>query len=190
MSLSFLRVIVIASAVVVIGSVQRTRAADPAPASQPARKPPIDFRKLKEFMPAELNGIKRTKNEGEKIALGDFVLTQAQAEYSKTEPAENDPTIEVQIMDYAGATDMGAAVTAWTQMQVDRESDSGYERTTKIKDQPAFETYQNEGKNGEIQLWIGGRFYLDVKTTNLSGAEVKKLAESLPIEKLVAAAQS
>ena len=189
MTLLLIRTVVIAGAIV-LGGVQFAHAGEAPPASQPAKKPPMDFRKLKEFMPAEVNGIKRSKNEGEKVSFGEFTMSQATAEYAKAEPAENDPRIEIQIMDYAASPEMGAAITAWSQLQIDKDSDAGYERTLKIKDQPAYETYQNEGKNGQVQIWVEKRFYLNLQTTNLSGDDVKKLVESLPIDKLVAAAKS
>jgi hypothetical protein len=162
----------------------------PAPATKPAKKPPTDYRKLKELMPAELAGVKRSSNEGEKLSLGDFVITQARAEYAKAEAAETDPRVNIELFDYAGAPDMAQIVTAWQTMDVDRESDDGYERTTKVKDQPAYETYQNEGKSGQFQIWVGGRYYLNVQTTNLTPEQLKKLTESLPIDQLVALAKS
>jgi hypothetical protein len=191
--------VAVMAAMVMVGMGQFVHGADapaapaaPAqpPASQPAKKTPIDFRKLKEMMPAELGGIKRSNNEGEKMTLGDFVISHARGEFQKPEPAENDPQIYVEIFDYIGAKDMAAVMTAWQSMEVDKESDTGYERTTKVKEQPAFETYQNEGKSGQIQIWVASRFYINVQTTNLTAEQVKKLAESLPIEKLVEASKS
>ena len=141
-------------------------------------------------MPVELSGVKRSEINGEKVALGEMVLSTARAQYVKPEAGENDPQVTIEIVDYAAAPEMGNAMTAWQQMEVDRESDTGYEKTTKVKEQPAFETYQNEGKSGQIQIWVSSRFYLNVHTTNLTAEQVKKLAESLPIEKLVEAAKS
>ena len=164
--------------------------AAPAPASQPAKKPPIDFRKLKEMMPAELAGVKRSENNGEKVSIGEFNVSTAHAEYAKPEAGENDPRITVEIADYASAPEMGNVMTVWQQMEIDKESDNGYEKTTKVKEQPAYETYQNEGKSGQIQVWVAKRFYLNVQTTNLTAEQLKKLAESLPVDKLVEAAKS
>ena len=186
---SSLHVVVVIAIAVVLGGLVQVSAAGEPPASQPAKKAPLDFRKIKEFMPAEVAGVKRSKNEGEKIALGEFVMSQATAEYAKAEAGENDPRVELQIMDYASSPEMGAAMTAWQTIEIDKESDSGHERTLKVKEQPAYETYQKEGKSGQVQIWIEKRFYMNVQTTNLSAEDVKKLVESLPIDKLVAAAK-
>ena len=182
------RILVMAAALM-LGAVQLTSAGEP-PATKPAKKPPIDFRKLKEVVPAELAGVKRSSNEGEKISIGELNISQVNAQFQKAEPAENDPSVQLQIVDYASAPEMGNVMTAWQQMEVDKESDNGFERTTKYKDQPAYETYQNEGKSGQVQIWVGSRFYVNVQTTNLTAEQMKKLVESLPLEKLVELAKS
>src|SRR5204863_5930939 len=112
------------------------------------------------------------------------VLSKATANYRKAEPGEKDPQISVEITDYGSAQPMAASMAAWQNIQIDKESDSGYERTTKIKDQPAYETYQNEGKSGNVQIFVAGRFIINLQTTNVSGEDIKKITENLPIEKL------
>ena len=39
----------------------------------------VDYKKHKELMPAEVAGLKRTDNSGEKNKIGDFQLSQAKA---------------------------------------------------------------------------------------------------------------
>ena len=182
-----IRTALVALAIVATSAVSVVRAEDEKPAaSQPAKVAPVDYKKLKEVMPAELHGIKRSSNEGQRTALGDFAMSQATAEYQKADAGENDPRITIELTDYSGATGMAEGLTAWSKLEIDKDSDSGFERTTKIKNCPAMETYQNDGKSGEIQVWVGGHFLLNVKTTNLSADDFKKLADSLPIEKIAA----
>ena len=183
-------VVVMAAAAVMLGTISMATAQDAPPASKPAKKPPIDFRKLKEVVPGELAGVKRSSNEGEKINIGELNISQVNARFEKAEAGENDPRVELQIVDYASAPEMGNVMTAWQQMEVDKESDNGFERTTKYKEQPAYETYQNEGKSGQVQIWVASRFYVNVQTTNLTAEQMKKLVESLPLEKLVELAKS
>ena len=187
MKLSSLRTALVALVAVAVCAVSIVRAEDEKPAaSQPAKVAPVDYKKLKEVMPAELAGIKRSSNEGQKTAIGDFAMTQATAEYQKAEPGENDPRITIELTDYSNATGMAEGMTAWSKLEIDKDSDGGFERTTKVKGQPAVETYQNDGKSGDLQVWVNGHFLLNVKTTNLSADEFKKLADSLPIEKITA----
>ena len=153
-----------------------------APAAQKTEA--IDFRKLKEWLPAELNGIKRSEAKGERNKLGEMTVSQAHATYQKAEE-ENAPRIEVEVTDYAGVNDMAQGLAmAWTAAEIDRESDDGYEKTVKVKNNPGMETWQKEGNHGELQLLVGNRYILTVRTDNIPAEQFKKLAESLPLEKL------
>jgi len=160
--------------------------ADDQPATQPAKVQPMDYHKLKEVMPDQIAGVKRSKNEGEKLSMAEFVMSKASAEYAKSDAGEKDPHATIEIVDYAASPQMAVGMTAWQSLQLDRESDSGFERAVKIKDQPAYETFQNDGQSGQINVFVGGRYLVTVQTTNVSADDLKKLADSLPIDKLLA----
>lgn len=179
-----LRVWVIAGALALGQVAVPGAAAQDQPASQPAKVTPVDFRKLKELMPAELAGVKRSGNEGEKTSLGEFSFSRAEAAYEKPEPGEKDPNVRVEIVDYGAAQGMAAAFTMWETLDVDRESDEGHEKSIKVKGQPGMETFTKEGQSGNVQLYVAKRFYVNVTTNNVPAEELKELVESLPIEKL------
>ncbi|HYO08406.1 MAG TPA: hypothetical protein VER17_05500 [Tepidisphaeraceae bacterium] len=155
----------------------------PATSQAAAKVAPMDFRKLKELMPAELCGLKRTGNEGQKMSLGEFTISQATGDFGGGDE-ENAPTIHVDIQDFAGATGMGDVMTAWQTLEIDKETDGGYEKTTKVAGQPAFESFQREGKSGQLQIYVAKRYYVNVTASNLTQEQFKKLGESLPIKKL------
>jgi len=157
-----------------------------ARADQPATKPtePVDFRKLKEALPAELLGIKRTDASGEKNAMGNVKMSHAHGAYVKDADKEGAPRIEVDITDYAATQGMTEAMAAWSKMEIDRESDTGYEKTTKVGDYPALETYQNDGKSGQLQVFVADRFIVQVTTTNVPADQLKKIGEELKLAKL------
>jgi hypothetical protein len=155
-------------------------------ADQPATKPsdPVDFRKLKEALPAELLGIRRTEANGEKNAMGQFKISHAHGSYVKDADKDDAPRVEVDITDYSGTQGMAEAMAAWATMELDRESDTGYEKTTTVGDYPALETYTNEGKYGQLQVFVAKRFIVQVTTTNVPADQLKKIGEELKVEKL------
>ena len=170
------------SAALLLGAASVLTAQDQKDAGQKAEA--IDFRKLKEWLPAELNGIKRTDAKGERNKLGDLTVSNAQGTYSKGD-GENVPRIEVEVTDYAGMKEMAQGLAmAWTATEIDKESDDGYEKTIKVKNNPGMETWQKEGKHGEVQLLVGKRYILTLRTDNVPVEQFKKLAESLALEKL------
>lgn len=154
----------------------------------PAARDAIDFRKLKEVMPAELGGIKRTAIEGEKNKIGEMSISHAKATYRKGDDDGKAPKIEIEVMDYGGVAgaQMGAASAMWANLDIDKESDDGYEKTTKVGEgkHPAFEKYEKENKHGQMSIWVGKRYILTVSTDNLTAAEMVKVANELPLGKL------
>jgi hypothetical protein len=143
---------------------------------------PVDFRKLKDLMPAELGGLKRGKVDGERTAMGEFKLSQARATYGD-DTKENVPTISVDISDYGAMPGM-QGLAFWAGQEIDQEGDEGYTRTVKVQGHTALEQYTNEGKSGSLQVSVANRYFVNVNSSNLSAEEFKKLAEQLPVQKL------
>jgi hypothetical protein len=178
------------AALVFVGLAGFARAQDSKDA-KPAETPKaasVDFRKLKELMPAELEGLKRTENNGEKNAFGTVSISTAKAEYKKNKDQddEKEPSIHVEIIDYGGVEMAKGLAMAWTMAEIDKESDNGYEKTVKIKGNPGMETWEKEGKRGRVQVLVGSRFIVTVETTNLPSERVLKVVEALPLEKVAA----
>ena len=157
------------------------RAEDP-PATQKAQ--PIDYKKLKELLPEELLGQKRTKAEGQKTSIGEFVMSQATGNYGD-ESKEDAPRIELQVIDYSAAKGMAEGMAAWKNLEIDKEGDDGFERTTKIAEQPAFQTFQKEGKSGQVNIFIANRYLVTVQMNNVTAEDVKKVGEGIPVARLV-----
>ena len=68
--------------IAVVASLPFARAED-KPASQPAKVQPVDYKKLKELLPEEAAGVKRSTHEGENQTMGEWSISNARAEYSK-----------------------------------------------------------------------------------------------------------
>ncbi|MDB5323306.1 MAG: transposase [Phycisphaerales bacterium] len=170
------------AALVLVGLIGVARAEDKKEAPKTEA---VDFRKLKELMPAELNGLKRSECNGERNKIGDMSISQVTATYKKGDE-EGAQKIEVQVMDYSNLEMAKGMAAAWTTIEIDKESDNGFEKTIKIKDNPGFLTWQKDGKHGQVQLLVGGRYVVSVQTDNIPSDQVIKVAEALPLDKLAA----
>ena len=176
-------------AVLAVGLVGGMRAAWGDDKPEGADKPKteaVDFRKLKELMPAELNGLKRSECNGERNKIGEISISQVTANYKKGGDEENAPRIEVQVMDYSNLDMAKGMSAAWTTIEIDKDSDNGFEKTVKVKGNPGFLTWEKEAKHGQVQLFVGQRYILTVQTYNLPSEQVIKVAEGLPLDKLAA----
>src|SRR5205085_1673362 len=123
----------------------------------------IDFRKIKEIIPTELNGLKRSECNGEKNKIGEISISQVNATFKKGE-GENNPQIQLTVIDYSNTEMAKGLSAAWTTVEIDKESDDGFEKTIKVKNNPGFLTWQKDGKHGQLQLLVGQRLLVTMQT--------------------------
>lgn len=143
---------------------------------------PVDFRELKELLPSDAAGLERIEATGEKTGAMGFTISQAEAKYKK-----EDANIEVQILDTGGVGGMAMmGLAAWTMAEVDRETASGYEKTTRFEGHKAFEKYDNNRQDGELNLIVGDRYIVNVKGRNVSMDQLKGTLNELDLNKLAA----
>ncbi|MPR33207.1 hypothetical protein [Salmonirosea aquatica] len=141
---------------------------------------PVDFRSLKELLPSEAAGLDRTEATGEKNGAMGFSISQAQGKYEK-----DDSRIEVDIVDTGGVGGMAMmGMAAWAMAEVDKETASGYEKTTRINGMKAYEKYDNDGKDGEINVIVADRFVVNVKGRNVTMDQIKDTLDDLDLDKL------
>lgn len=145
---------------------------------------PVDFHELKDLLPASLPGMKRDSTTGESNAAMGMAASNASAHYSNSSGGY--ATVEI--------TDMGtlsglAAMASKFDPNLERETDTGYERTTRVNGQLVHEQYDNSGRSGEVDIIVGNRFSVAVKgsgvdmnflTGTLGQIDFNKLASLAP----------
>lgn len=134
----------------------------------------VDFRRLKELLPERTAGLTMTESSGEKQQMGGFGVSQARATYADTSDAEAG-RIEIEVIDLTGAGAMAMFGAAWTMMEMDKETSTGYERTREVDGYPGYEKYDSERRRGEMQTLVGDRYLVkaggrDVEASALEDA--------------------
>ena len=167
----------------VLVSLQLARAED-KPASQPGKVQPVDFHKLQELMPKNAVGVERSGLEGDNVTVGAWVMSKANADFTKPDSDGSDAHASIEIADYVAAPQMVAGMTAWRTVPINIENDKGYQRTAKFKDYPAFETYTKDGESRQMMVLVAERFLVTIDTSHVAEADFKKLTEGLPLKKL------
>lgn len=143
------------------------------------KKKPVNFRKLKELLPESSDGFERSKASGESTGMAGFNVSTVKARYQK-----DDKRINVEIIDAGsiGSTMMGLA--AWSLVQIDKESDDGFERTTTYKGNKAFEKCNQS--RCEFSVFVAERFLMNLKGRNIELEDLHDLAEEISLKKLEA----
>lgn len=148
---------------------------------QPAREP-ADFRKLREWLPAELAGLKRTDAQGQRFGTGQDRISMASGTYNDE---NHEKSITVTVTDFI-ATANPSDAAFWKDQELDQESDNGYMRTRKIQGLPAYEIWDGNGGSGTLMVLVADRMVVSVGTYGIDKQAFEKLPESLDFKKLAA----
>jgi len=142
----------------------------------------IHQRQLRDLLPAEFNGMARSNTEAGKNAMFGMNMSYAQATYAKDEAS-----INVKISDISSMGEfVKMAQYAWTANEMERETDDGYERTTKVDGHPAQERFDSRYKQADLQIMVDGRFMVELDGSNVEMAALQDLVKAIDLKKLAA----
>ena len=143
---------------------------------------PVDFRVLRDMLPEDLPGMERTNTEGQKSGAMGIKMSEAQATYQ----GEDNSRVEITIIDMGTMKSAAMMGYAWLMAEIDRESDTGYERTTKYKGYPAYEKMEQRGNTErfESQVVVGERFVVAIEANNATEEQIEEARESIDYDDL------
>ena len=137
---------------------------------------PINFRKLKELLPDRMLNMPRTKHSGESAGAVGMKFSSAEARYQ-----EGDKRLNVKLIDFAGIGMATMGMAAWATMEIDREDDNGYERTSNWNNFRAYEKCRTDDKFCSLKLYNEKGILAELDGYGIPVADLKKAAEQLNI---------
>ncbi len=146
------------------------------------RVEPVDFRTLREWMPGRLAGLPRQDAEGQRTNVMGLATSKARAVYGDGKGAR----IVLELTDAGTLTGVAALAVAWINVEIDKEGDSGYERTTTMAGHKAYERYSKAGRSGELDVLVAGRFLVEAKATGVDMKTFKEAVAKLDLSRLEA----
>jgi hypothetical protein len=147
--------------------------------------PLVDFRDLKALLPESIGDLKRTSAEGEKSSAMGFGVSKATAKYK----GEGEGRLKVELIDTAGVGGIAIAAFGLAGVEVDKETENGYERTSTIGGRKVFEKYNSKSRRGEIKALVGNRFVVEIDGDDVPMEAIKQaLTSKLDLAKLEALA--
>jgi hypothetical protein len=141
----------------------------------------VEIARLKALLPESMAGLKRTRFEGEKTSMGNFKISKAEASYS----GDDNRNINVTVTDFGG-NKMASIMLGWGAIEMDKETEHGYEKMGKVAGRPTKEEYQTNTSSGEYNVLVAGRFMLEVRGQQVDMAAMKAAAASVGYDKLEA----
>lgn len=141
----------------------------------------VDFRELKALLPESLPGMARGEATGEKTAAMGMQISTAQGRYRSAEGS----SISLKIADIGSMTGLaGMATYAWAATEYDRETGSGYEKTTTFEGRKAQEKYNTSSRSGELSVMVAGRFVVEADGNNVDMDAIKAALKQVDLGKL------
>lgn len=142
---------------------------------------PVDFHQLEALLPESIRGWKRTHLQGERTGAMGMRISTAEGSYSGDKDAE----LQVKLTDMAGVPGaMMMGMVGWKTMQIDRETDDGYEKTTMIGGNKAWEKWDSQSKDAQLKVIVADRFLVDLDGSNTTMDEMQAVLGKLDLGKL------
>lgn len=143
---------------------------------------PVDFRELKALLPENLGSIKRINLEGERTAAMGMNISTANADYADQ---ENNQSIDLKITDLGSVSGLsGLAAYGWYMVDIDKETETGYEKTMTYKGYKGYEKYDNQYKSGELSILVAKRFVVEANGNNVDMDQLKAALNLIDLGKL------
>lgn len=143
---------------------------------------PVNFRVLRDLLPAEVEGIAQAEAEGSTDGAMGFSISQARAEY----PGDDGARLTVAIMDYGALPSMGMMGLGWTMTTIDRESGSTYERTVTFGGERGYREYDADARRGQFSLSVADRFVVQVEGQDVDDAMLEAALRAVDLDGLAA----
>lgn len=142
---------------------------------------PIDFRKLKEALPQELAGFEKGESSGEKNNAFGIAVSEAKQSFRL---ADGSKSVRFEITDPGSLAGPFALANMWMNVEVDKETSSGYEKTSTVGGRKLHEKWNKSNKQAEVHLVVGNRFMVEVEARGVDIDDVKALLSKIDIAKL------
>jgi len=144
---------------------------------------PVDFRKLKEALPQELAGFDKGESSGEKNNAFGIAVSEAKQSFRT---ADGNKRVRFEITDPGSLSGPFALANMWMNIEVDKETGDGYEKTSTVGGRKLHEKWNKSGQHGSVQMVVGNRFMVDVDAQGMEMNDVKSLIGKIDVAKLEA----
>lgn len=131
---------------------------------------PVDFHLLKEMLPERIGAMRRTEASGQSGEAMGMKGSSATARYEG-----GDGSLQIEIADLGSLSGL-AGLAGKFDPNLEKETDTGYERTKRVDGQLVHERYDRRARSGEVSVFLNNRFSV---TVNGSGVDAGTLTAAL-----------
>ena len=130
-------------------------------------------------MPESIAGLTRREVSGQSGEAVGMKGSSATARYADA----NNASLTLEIADIGSLSGL-AGIASKFNPNMEKETDSGYERTRTVNGQMMHQRYNNRDKSGEYDVMIGNRFTVTAQGSNVSEDALAAAVKSVDFGKL------
>jgi hypothetical protein len=145
---------------------------------------PVDFHTLKNMLPESLPGMQRKEASGQSGEALGFKGSSATARYSDGGGA----SITIEIADMASLSGL-AGLASKFDPNMEKETDTGYERTRRVDGQIVHERYDRRYRNGEVGVMLADRFVVTVRGDGVTPETLTAALKQVDLPRLASSAR-
>ena len=145
---------------------------------------PVDFHKLKDVLPESLPGMQRKEASGQSGEAMGLKASSATARYSDGANA----SISIEIADMASLSGLARLANKFDP-NMEKETDTGYERTRRVDGQLVHERYDRRYKSGEVGILLADRFAVTVRGDGVAPEALTSALKQVDLTRLATAAR-
>ncbi|MGH7491010.1 MAG: hypothetical protein ACREOO_01310 [bacterium] len=142
----------------------------------------VDCNSLAALLPDSLPNMKRDVMIAERTVDDSILVSLAAGSYA--DPAGNN--IEIKITDSGDLKVFAPAAFPWLDREIQSESESSYERTISFDGYRGFERYYVKDQSGEVYVFVGERFVVEVTGYGVMSEDLKNAVSSIDLHRLQA----
>ena len=114
--------------------------------------------RIKSFLPTTLAGLKQTSSSAQRNGALGMQVSEAKATYGDG----SGRSVDLEITDMAAARGL-MGLAAWANVEEDKQTQSGYEKTYKQGENVIHEEWDNSARHGEYSALLAGRFMVTAR---------------------------
>ena len=143
----------------------------------------VDFRELRTIMPDRIRNMEKGKSNGERTGALGFRISQVDQMFYEE---DGNGQIEISVVDLGGLKNVASMGLDWLKLDVDRETDEGYERTRTYRDHPVLDKCDSMSgtMRCEMTAFVSRRFVVSLKSRDMEAGMLERVLEDMDIRKL------
>jgi hypothetical protein len=146
--------------------------------------PPVSFKKLIDYLPKNLSGMKASEPEGQTTTAGPNGIWQISTANVGFNAEQGGLSAKAEISDLAHNSMLYIPYQMLKGIKINTESTSGYQRTVDYEGFPAYEEWSKSSKNSELTVLVGDRFVVHTQVNGGEEGAAKQIMEKIDLKGL------